>query len=55
MDTETQPGDIERLRSLPSVERLAARLPEAPHQLAVAAARETIDPRGRRSAAAGRP
>jgi len=43
MDTETQPGDTERLRSLPSVERLAARLPEAPHQLAVAAARETID------------
>jgi len=43
MDTETQPGDTKRLRSLPSVERLAARLPEAPHQLAVAAARETID------------
>jgi L-seryl-tRNA(Ser) seleniumtransferase len=44
MDTETEPGNnAERLRSLPSVERLAARLPEAPHHLAVAAARKTID------------
>ena len=34
----------ERLRSLPSVERLAARL-EAPHALAVAAAREAIEAR----------
>jgi len=44
MDTETRSGDnVESLRSLPSVERLAARLPEAPHHLAVAAARKTID------------
>jgi L-seryl-tRNA(Ser) seleniumtransferase len=44
MDTETQPEDnAERLRSLPSVERLAAQLPDAPHHLAVTAARETID------------
>jgi L-seryl-tRNA(Ser) seleniumtransferase len=44
MDAETEPGNkAESLRSLPSVERLAARLPEAPHHLSVAAARETID------------
>ena len=44
MDTETRSGDnVKSLRSLPSVERLAARLPEAPHHLAVAAARETIE------------
>jgi L-seryl-tRNA(Ser) seleniumtransferase len=44
MDTDTEPGNnIESLRGLPSVERLAARLSEAPHHLAVAAARETID------------
>jgi L-seryl-tRNA(Ser) seleniumtransferase len=44
MDADTEPrNDAERLRGLPSVERLAARLPEAPHHLAVAAARETID------------
>ncbi|HET9591769.1 MAG TPA: hypothetical protein VFP17_02530, partial [Solirubrobacterales bacterium] len=44
MNTETQPEDnAERLRSLPSVERLAARLPDAPHHLAVAAARQAID------------
>jgi L-seryl-tRNA(Ser) seleniumtransferase len=43
MDTETEPGNnADRLRGLPSVERLAARLPEAPHHLAVAAAREAI-------------
>ena len=44
MDTDTEPdNNAERLRGLPSVERLASRLPEAPHHLAVAAARETID------------
>lgn len=44
MDIETERGNnAESLRSLPAVERLAARLPEAPHHLAVAAARETID------------
>jgi len=41
-DSETM-NNAENLRGLPSVERLASRLPEAPHQLAVAAARETID------------
>jgi L-seryl-tRNA(Ser) seleniumtransferase len=44
METETQPSDSsDGLRRLPSVERLASRLPEAPHHLAVAAAREAID------------
>ncbi|HEV2857259.1 MAG TPA: L-seryl-tRNA(Sec) selenium transferase [Solirubrobacterales bacterium] len=44
MDTETESeNNAESLRGLPSVERLAARLPEAPHHLAVAAARKTID------------
>jgi L-seryl-tRNA(Ser) seleniumtransferase len=44
MNTETErQNNAERLRSLPSVERLAARLPQAPHHLAVTAARETID------------
>jgi L-seryl-tRNA(Ser) seleniumtransferase len=44
MDTEIERvNNAESLRRLPSVERLAARLPEAPHHLAVAAARETID------------
>jgi L-seryl-tRNA(Ser) seleniumtransferase len=44
MEAETKRGNnAESLRRLPSVERLAARLPEAPHHLAVAAARETID------------
>src|SRR4051812_20669683 len=45
MDADTEPmnNDSESLRSLPSVERLASRLPQAPHHLAVAAARETID------------
>src|SRR4051794_19489458 len=44
MDADTEPmNDAESLRSLPSVERLASRLPQAPHPLAVAAARETID------------
>jgi L-seryl-tRNA(Ser) seleniumtransferase len=44
METETQADDsAENLRRLPSVERLASRLPEAPHHLAVAAAREAID------------
>jgi L-seryl-tRNA(Ser) seleniumtransferase len=43
METETPHGDTaENLRRLPSVERLAGRLPEAPHHLAVAAAREAI-------------
>jgi L-seryl-tRNA(Ser) seleniumtransferase len=43
MDTDTQRvNKTDGLRSLPSVERLAARLPEAPHRLAVAAAREAI-------------
>src|SRR3954453_18143614 len=44
MDADTEPvNNAESLRSLPSVERLASRLPQAPHHLAVAAARETID------------
>jgi L-seryl-tRNA(Ser) seleniumtransferase len=44
METETQRGDTaENLRRLPSVERLASRLPEAPHHLAVAAARGAIE------------
>lgn len=44
MDTETPRGDTaDHLRSLPSVERLASRLPEAPHHLAVAAARAAIE------------
>jgi L-seryl-tRNA(Ser) seleniumtransferase len=44
MDTETERGkNAKSLRSLPSVERLAARLPQAPHHLAVVAARETIE------------
>jgi L-seryl-tRNA(Ser) seleniumtransferase len=42
MDTETQRENTASLRSLPSVERLAARLPQVPHHLAVAAAREAI-------------
>jgi L-seryl-tRNA(Ser) seleniumtransferase len=43
MDTETERKNNESLRGLPSVERLATRLPAAPHHLAVAAAREAID------------
>jgi len=44
METETERGNnTEGLRGLPSVERLAARLEGAPHHLAVAAARETIE------------
>jgi L-seryl-tRNA(Ser) seleniumtransferase len=44
MDADAEPmNDAETLRSLPSVERLASRLPQAPHRLAVVAARETID------------
>src|SRR4051812_41600263 len=44
MDADTEPvNNAESLRSLPSVERLASRLPQAPHPLAVAAAREAID------------
>jgi L-seryl-tRNA(Ser) seleniumtransferase len=44
MDTEIERGkNAGGLRGLPSVERLAARLPEAPHHLAVAAAREAIE------------
>ena len=44
METETQRDDsAENLRRLPSVERLSSRLPEAPHHLAVAAAREALD------------
>jgi L-seryl-tRNA(Ser) seleniumtransferase len=44
MDAETErENNAERLRNLPSVERLAARLPEAPHHLAVGAARKTIE------------
>src|SRR4051794_6962949 len=44
MDADAEPmNNAESLRSLPSVERLASRLPQAPHHLAVAAARETID------------
>jgi L-seryl-tRNA(Ser) seleniumtransferase len=44
MENETErENNAASLRSLPSVERLAARLPEAPHHLAVAAARATID------------
>jgi L-seryl-tRNA(Ser) seleniumtransferase len=43
MEPETQSGNSgENLRRLPSVERLAQRLPEAPHHRAVAAAREAI-------------
>jgi L-seryl-tRNA(Ser) seleniumtransferase len=55
METETPRGDTaENLRRLPSVERLAARLPEAPHRLAVAAAREAIDA-GREAVLSGGP
>jgi L-seryl-tRNA(Ser) seleniumtransferase len=55
MDTETQAGNkAESLRSLPSVERLATRLPQAPHHLAVAAAREAIEA-ARRAIADGGP
>jgi L-seryl-tRNA(Ser) seleniumtransferase len=44
METETPRSDsAENLRHLPSVERLASRLPEAPHHLAVAAARSAIE------------
>jgi L-seryl-tRNA(Ser) seleniumtransferase len=44
MDAETERvNNAENLRGLPSVERLASRLSQAPHYLAVAAARETID------------
>jgi L-seryl-tRNA(Ser) seleniumtransferase len=44
MDADAEPmNNAESLRSLPSVERLASRLPQTPHRLAVAAARETID------------
>jgi L-seryl-tRNA(Ser) seleniumtransferase len=44
MDAETERvNDAENLRGLPSVERLASRLSQAPHHLAVAAARETVD------------
>ncbi|MGN6587288.1 MAG: L-seryl-tRNA(Sec) selenium transferase [Solirubrobacterales bacterium] len=44
METETPHGDTAgSLRRLPSVERLASRLPEAPHHLAVAAARAAIE------------
>src|SRR3954471_17053411 len=44
MDADTEPVDnADSLRSLPSVERLARRLTQAPHHLAVAAARETIE------------
>jgi L-seryl-tRNA(Ser) seleniumtransferase len=44
MEPETErANNAESLRRLPSVERLAARLPAAPHHLAVAAARETIE------------
>ncbi|HET9185677.1 MAG TPA: L-seryl-tRNA(Sec) selenium transferase [Solirubrobacterales bacterium] len=45
METDIQREETAtRLRGLPSVERLAARLPgEAPHPLAVAAAREAIE------------
>ena len=44
MDAETERGnENDGLRGLPSVERLASRLPEAPHHLTVAAAREAID------------
>ncbi|HET9184657.1 MAG TPA: L-seryl-tRNA(Sec) selenium transferase [Solirubrobacterales bacterium] len=44
METDTPRSDsAEDLRRLPSVERLAARLPGAPHRLAVAAARAAIE------------
>jgi L-seryl-tRNA(Ser) seleniumtransferase len=42
METDTDSGRSEGLRRLPSVERLAAKLGEAPHLLSVAAAREAI-------------
>jgi L-seryl-tRNA(Ser) seleniumtransferase len=55
METETRHGDTaESLRRLPSVERLASRLPEAPHRLAVAAAREAIEA-ARQALLGGRP
>jgi L-seryl-tRNA(Ser) seleniumtransferase len=55
METETPHGDTaENLRRLPSVERLAGRLPEAPHHLAVAAAREVIEA-AREAVLAGEP
>lgn len=43
METDTHSGQNERLRDLPSVARLASQVGEAPHHLAVAAARETIE------------
>src|SRR3954470_6889798 len=44
MDAETERvNNAENLRGLPSVERLALRLSPAPHPVAVAAARETIE------------
>jgi L-seryl-tRNA(Ser) seleniumtransferase len=42
METDTDSVQNGRLRSLPSVERLAARMTGAPHRLAVTAAREAI-------------
>jgi L-seryl-tRNA(Ser) seleniumtransferase len=55
METETQRSDSpESLRRLPSVERLSSRLPEAPHHLAVAAARAAIDA-ARETVLAGEP
>lgn len=55
MEAETERGNnTESLRNLPSVERLAAQLPEAPHHLAVAAARETIEA-ARKAAKGGGP
>ncbi|HTT94198.1 MAG TPA: L-seryl-tRNA(Sec) selenium transferase [Solirubrobacterales bacterium] len=53
MDTETiEEGDRAELRRLPSVERLAAAVPEVPHHLAVAAARAELG-RARESIRAG--
>ncbi|MGN6256487.1 MAG: L-seryl-tRNA(Sec) selenium transferase [Solirubrobacterales bacterium] len=55
METETQKTKTaESLRRLPSVERLAGRLPEAPHHLTVAAAREAIEA-AREAVLAGEP
>ncbi|HEX5527886.1 MAG TPA: L-seryl-tRNA(Sec) selenium transferase [Solirubrobacterales bacterium] len=54
METERHSDASERLRDLPSVERLAAGLAAATHPLAVAAAREAIDA-AREAVLAGEP
>ncbi|MGN6216351.1 MAG: L-seryl-tRNA(Sec) selenium transferase, partial [Solirubrobacterales bacterium] len=54
METDRPSDASERLRGLPSVERLASELSAATHPLAVAAAREAIDA-AREAVLAGEP